>query len=67
MLPFASEIKKIKVIMPYDLEDKDREKTLFIDKIFYNNLKENDVVILEGFAYCRLDNKEKNIFIFSHE
>ncbi len=67
MLPFALDVEEIKVIMPYDLKDPDREKVLYIDSKAYFNLKENDVVILEGFSYCRLDNKDKNIFIFSHE
>jgi glutamyl-tRNA synthetase len=67
MLPFAQEIKEIKVIMPYSPEDPEREKILFVDANAYKDLKENDIVILETFAYCRLDNKEKGIFIFSHE
>jgi glutamyl-tRNA synthetase len=67
MLPFALELQEIKVIMPCDLDDLNREKILFVDAQAYSDLKENDIVILDGFAYCRLDNKEKNIFIFSHE
>lgn len=67
MLPYAQEIKEIKVIMPYAIDDEEREKVLFIDANAYKDLKDNDIIILEGFAYCKLDNKEKNIFIFSHE
>jgi len=67
MLPFAINIVTIKVIMPYAIDDPEREKILFIDADIYKTLKTDDIVILESCAYCRLDNKEKNIFIFSHE
>jgi len=67
MLSFAQEVKEIKVILPYAIDDPEREKKMYIDAEAYKGLKDNDIVILDGFAYCRLDNKEKGIFIFSHE
>ena len=67
MLPFAQEICTVTVIMPYAIDDPEREKNLFVDVNIFNILKTDDIVYLEGFAYCRLDNKEKKIFVFGHE
>ncbi len=67
MLHFAKNILEVKVIMPFALDDPEREKVLFVDSDLYATLKTDEIVILEGFAYCRLDNKEKKIFIFGHE
>jgi len=67
MLPFSKEIQEIKVIMPFAQEDPEREKVLFINSDIFKTLKTDEIVYLEGFAYCRLDNKDKKIFIFGHE
>lgn len=64
MLPFAESILEVTVLMP-DIEN--REKKLFVDAVAFKTLKQEDVVFLEGFAYCRLDNKEKKIFVYGHE
>lgn len=67
MLPFASEIVDVKVIMPFALDDPEREKQYSVDANVFRTLKNEEIVYLEGFAYCRLDNKEKKVFVYGHE
>ncbi len=67
MLPFADLVVEVKIIMPFAIGDLQREKTLFVDSEAYEQLKTDEIVCLEQFAYCRLDNKEKKIFVYGHE
>ena len=64
MLPFAQNIFEVKVLMP---SLKNKETKLYVDADLYKTLKTGDVVYLERFAYCRLDSKEKNTFVFTHK
>lgn len=67
MLPFAENVIEVKVIMPLALDDPLREKVLFVDSEAYKQLETDEIVCLEQFAYCKLDNKEKKIFVYGHE
>ena len=66
ILVFAKDIMQIKILMPF-FEKENAEKQLFIDKSLFKTLKEGQMVFLEGFGFCRFENKKEKIFVFTHK
>jgi len=60
---FSKEVTEIKMLMP-DFDEP--EKVIFIDSDEFTNLKDNDIVQLQGIGFCRLENKKEKVFVYGH-